>query len=136
MTINEYQKSAMRTNDGFCNDRLLREARRFAELSMIYGHKDAVTIIGYDPGELINGALGLPGESGEVADLIKKGIFHDHNINIGDLVKELGDVCWYLALICHSINIPLEEIMSENIEKLKRRYPEGFSSEASINREE
>lgn len=136
MTINEYQQLAMRTNDGFCNDRLFRNARQFAEWSTLYDHKDAVTIVGFDPGELINGALGLTGEAGEVADLIKKDIFHEHNINIGDLVKELGDVCWYLALICHSINIPLEEIMSENIEKLKRRYPDGFSSEASINREE
>ena len=87
-------------------------------------------------GELLNGALGLTGEAGEVADMIKKHIFHGHDLPPEDLVKELGDVCWYLALICHACGISIEHIMEKNIEKLRKRYPDGFSTEKSINRAE
>jgi len=90
----------------------------------------------YDPGELLNGALGLTGEAGEVADMIKKHIFHGHELNRGELVKEIGDCAWYLALLCYAIEISLEEVMIANIEKLQNRYPEGFSESASINRTE
>ena len=126
MTIKEYENLAMRTNDGKCTNRV--------------GGKASAWIIGneieIDPGELLNGALGLTGEAGEVADAIKKFIFHGHDLDRDGLIKELGDVCWYLALLCHAIDVPLEEVMIRNIEKLKKRYPEGFSESASINREE
>lgn len=130
MTINDYQNQAMRTNDGSCYDRLFEKA-----LDYLDNLQDELKIV-TDPGELLNGALGLTGESGEVADLIKKYLFHGHDLDKDELVKELGDVCWYVALLCHAIGVSLEEIMSRNIEKLKKRYPEGFSSEASINRTE
>lgn len=83
---------------------------------------------------MLNGALGITGEAGEVADLIKKHVFHGHDLDRGEIVKELGDVCWYVALLASSIGVGLDEILERNIEKLKRRYPEGFSSVASINR--
>lgn len=136
MTIKEYENLAMRTNDGKINDRVLLETDRFAHWLQEYDHEDAVKICGCDPGELLNGALGLTGEAGEVADSIKKTIFHGHKMDYDGLVKELGDVCWYLALLCHAIDVPLEEVMIRNIEKLKKRYPEGFSESASINRKE
>jgi len=129
MKINEYQELAMRTNDGNCNVRVLNHCFDYEDLEIS-------KIICCDPGELLNGALGLTGESGEVADTIKKHIFHGHDLKKDDLTKELGDVCWYLALLCNAIDISLEEVMSRNIEKLKRRYPEGFSESASINRTE
>jgi NTP pyrophosphatase (non-canonical NTP hydrolase) len=85
-------------------------------------------------GALLNGALGLTGEAGEVADIIKKYVFHGHNIRLPELIKELGDVCWYIALISSALGVDLEVILRENVKKLNDRYPEGFSSEASINR--
>lgn len=127
MTINEYQNLAMRTNDGLCNSRVLGKGLTYTTDR----NEDSV-----NPGELINGALGLTGEAGEVADMIKKYIFHRHNLDKEELVKELGDVCWYVALLSYVIGVPLEEILSTNIEKLKKRYPEGFSEENSINRRE
>lgn len=136
MTIKEYENLAMRTNDGKINQRVSVETSTFEYRLEDYDHKDAVKICGYDPGELLNGALGLTGEAGEVADSIKKTIFHGHKMDYDGLVKELGDVCWYLALLCHAIDVPLEEVMTRNIEKLKKRYPEGFSESASINRKE
>ncbi|MGN7478988.1 nucleoside triphosphate pyrophosphohydrolase family protein [Solibacillus silvestris] len=83
---------------------------------------------------LANWGLGLTGEAGEVGDLIKKAVFHDHVIDQVEIKKELGDVLWYLAQIATSAGLSLEEVATENIEKLKRRYPDGFSTEASINR--
>ena len=136
MTPTEYQALAMRTNDGKCIERLLIKVSTFNKALEKYGREDALVICGCDPGELFNGALGLPGEAGEVADLVKKYIFHGHDLNRGELVKEIGDVCWYLALLCHAIDISLEEVMIANIEKLRNRYPEGFSESASINRTE
>ena len=83
---------------------------------------------------LINSAMGLCGESGEVIDLIKKHLFQGHELNKDDLLKELGDVAWYLAEAAYALDVSLEEICQKNIEKLKKRFPEGFDSNKSINR--
>jgi len=80
--------------------------------------------------------MGLAGETGEVVDYLKKCVFHGHDLDKEKLTKELGDVLWYLARIADDCSISLEQIMIENIEKLKRRYPEGFSVERSVNRDE
>lgn len=82
------------------------------------------------------GALGLAGEGGEVADLIKKHLFHDHPLDPNKLSLEAGDVLWYLATIATANGVKLSQLAQMNVEKLKRRYPDGFSSEASINRTE
>lgn len=79
-------------------------------------------------------AVGLAGEAGEVADHIKKGVFHQHGIDQGKLEKELGDVLWYVAALCTTAGLLLEDVMRLNIEKLKKRYPNGFSSEDSKRR--
>lgn len=87
---------------------------------------------------LINGALGLCGESGEVADIIKKHTMQGHPMNRERIAEELSDVYWYLAETATAIGYTLDEIQRMNVEKLLRRYPdkEGFSAERSINREE
>jgi NTP pyrophosphatase (non-canonical NTP hydrolase) len=108
MTINEYQALAMRTASG-----------------MNYEHH----------GMLMNGALGLCGESGEVADIVKKATFQGHELDINHVAKELGDVAWYLAVSATAIGVDLETILKMNIDKLRKRYPDGFSSERSQHRE-
>ena len=108
MTINEYQKLAMVTLN--------------PELSK----KDV----------LINGVMGLCGESGEAIDIVKKHLHQGHELDKEKLAKELGDIAWYLAETAWALDIPLEEILQGNIEKLKRRFPEGFSAERSIMRTE
>lgn len=107
MTPNEYQKAAMRTSS--------------KDLS-VNKH-------------LLNGALGLAGESGEVADIVKKAMFQGHTINREHIAKELGDVLWYVAETATAIGYDLETIMQMNVDKLMKRYPEGFSAERSQNRE-
>ncbi len=79
-----------------------------------------------DPGGLLNGCLGLSGETGEVVDAIKKVLFHGKERNDQEIKKELGDVLWYVALIAESLGYSMDEIMEQNIDKLKKRYPEGF----------
>lgn len=108
MKINEYQELAMTTLN--------------KELS-----KDQV---------LVNSGMGLCGEAGEVIDIIKKWYAHGHDLHKDELIKELGDVAWYLAEAAYALEVPLEEVFERNIEKLKKRYPEGFSTDKSINREE
>lgn len=107
MTINEYQRLAMAT------------------LNPELDKKDV----------LINGVMGLCGESGEAIDIVKKWLAQGHDLDRAKLAKELGDIAWYLAETAYALEIPLEDILQANIEKLKKRYPEGFSSERSLNRE-
>jgi NTP pyrophosphatase (non-canonical NTP hydrolase) len=85
---------------------------------------------------LVNYAMGLAGESGETVDYLKKVLFHGHDLEAEKVASELGDVLWYISGICTVLNISLEEVALYNIEKLSKRYPDGFSQEASINREE
>jgi NTP pyrophosphatase (non-canonical NTP hydrolase) len=87
-------------------------------------------------GNLNQSGFGLAGESGEVVDEIKKVIFHGHFADRDRFKKELGDVLWYLTDIATTLGLTLSEIAEHNIEKLEKRYPNGFSSEDSINREE
>ncbi len=85
---------------------------------------------------LLMGALGLAGECGEVIDIIKKVIFHQHYLDPDKLVRELGDVLWYLACIAQAAHISLDDVATTNIAKLKARYGDAFSVEKSINRAE
>ena len=80
-------------------------------------------------------ALGLCGESGEVADLVKKHKYHGHDLPSNKLHEELGDILWYVAEMATTLGFSLEHIALMNVRKLRKRYPEGFSSERSINRE-
>ncbi len=106
MTINEYQQLAMTTlNKEIPQDQLI-----------------------------INACMGLSGECGEVNDLIKKHMFQGHPLDRDDLINELGDIAWYLAEAATALNVDLETILQGNIDKLKKRFPDGFSTEKSINR--
>lgn len=84
---------------------------------------------------LANAALGL-GEAGEIQNLIKKHIYHGHDLDVDKIVDECGDQLFYIAWMLDLVGTTMSWAMQQNIEKLKRRYPDGFSSERSINREE
>ena len=85
---------------------------------------------------LINGVMGLCGESGEAIDIVKKWLAQGHELDKEKLAKELGDICWYLAETATALDLSLEDIMAANIEKLRKRYPEGFDTERSVNRKD
>ena len=107
MTGNEYQQDALRTVSDRERDDLLTE-----------------------------GVLGLSGETGEVSDIVKKYKYQGHALNEKGLAKELGDIAWYLAITAHAIGYSLDEILLMNMDKRRKRYPEGFAKERSLNREE
>lgn len=121
MTGKEYQNLAMRTNDGGSESRLKNAI-----------HTSNVINIA----DLLVGAIGLCGEAGEVCEQVKKGVFHAHGLNPEQITKELGDVMWYVAMCCDALRISLDDVMKGNIDKLRKRYPDGFSTDASIHREE
>ncbi|KLA33876.1 nucleoside triphosphate pyrophosphohydrolase family protein [Bacillus bombysepticus] len=93
-------------------------------------------------GRVLNAALGLSGEAGEVADIVKKAIFHGHGFdpahcpgeeegNTYKIALELGDILYYISIMSHEMGYTLEDIAQMNIAKLAKRYPDGFSREAS-----
>ena len=85
---------------------------------------------------LINGVMGLCGESGEAIDIVKKHLHQGHALDQEKLIKELGDIAWYLAETAYALDVDLDEVLRKNIAKLKARYPAGFDTERSIYREE
>lgn len=84
---------------------------------------------------LLHGAMGLSTEAGELMDALKKHIFYNKPLDRSNLFEELGDLFWYMALICDELDFDFETIMQKNIEKLKVRYGHKFSSERSENRD-
>jgi NTP pyrophosphatase (non-canonical NTP hydrolase) len=91
-------------------------------------------LMGADKGDRASYALGLAGEAGEVCDLLKKHWGHGHVLQYAKLRKELGDVLWYVTALGLQFGLSLQEIAEANVAKLSARYPNGFSSEASIAR--
>lgn len=81
-------------------------------------------------------ALGLTGEAGEYADAIKKHLYHGHDLDLGAAKKELGDVLWYIAVAADLLGLKLSDVAQCNVDKLRARYPEGFSTKASKARED
>ena len=108
MQVNEYQKAAMAT------------------LNLALDKKDV----------LINSVMGLCGESGEAIDIVKKWLMQGHELDREHLVRELGDVAWYLAEAATALDVPLEAVFQGNLDKLRQRFPNGFDTEASVNRKE
>ena len=84
---------------------------------------------------LVNAVMGLCGESGETVDLVKKHLFQGHPLDRDKLIKELGDVAWYLAEAATALDVPPTAILQGNLDKLHRRYPDGFTVERSLHRE-
>ena len=83
---------------------------------------------------LINSVMGLCGESGEAIDIVKKWLMQGHDLDKEHLIKELGDIAWYLAEAATALDVPLETVLQGNLDKLRQRFPNGFSTEASVHR--
>ncbi len=85
------------------------------------------------------GGLGTAGEGGEVADVIKKILHHrEHGQTVeqktaqlyNKLVKEMGDVYWYLEYLCATLGISVEDVQVANVEKLRERHPNGWTAQS------
>ena len=87
------------------------------------------------PTEIVcNMCMGIAGEAGEVVDYLKKVGFHGHEFDKNTLIKELGDLSWYMTVLADYFGINMEDVLSANIEKLKKRYLNGWSEADSIKR--
>lgn len=76
----------------------------------------------------IHAGVGLATETGEIQDTIKKHLFYEQPLDVENLLEEAGDILWYAALLIDACNSNLDDVMQQNIEKLRKRYPEKFSS--------
>lgn len=121
MTGNEYQELAMRTNIPNTKEYLQDKINSNMTVNI---------------SEVLNASLGLSGEVGELNDMIKKFIYHKTPMDEGHFKKEIGDICWHIAQMCHACGYELDDILQMNIDKLKSRYPDGFSIERANNRKE
>ena len=110
MTLNEYQKEAMRTVSGI------------VEIN--------------SENLMLQGAMGLNGEAGEVIDILKKYMFQGHDLDKDHVAKECGDCLWYLAILAKGAGYTLDEIAEMNKAKLRNRYPDGFEADKSLHRAE
>ena len=108
MDLDEYQRQAART----LNPALDRERR------------------------LMDAAAGLAEEAGETLGRVRKHVYVGHPLDREGLVKELGDALWCLAAVATALDVPLHEVAEANLAKLRRRYPDGFSAERSLGRDE
>jgi len=135
MTPNEYQKEALRTEQPTSTvhngTNYIMLARGSGKTSMLQNAIETEVKMN----RLINGLMGLNGEAGEAIDILKKHLFQGHELDKDHLAEELGDVAWYLAVTADALGYSLEEILQMNIEKLQKRYPDGFDYERSVNRE-
>ena len=82
-----------------------------------------------------NMCMGIAGEAGELVDCVKKVLYHGHEYDRGKVIAEAGDVLWYLTALLNKADISLEEVVNYNKAKLRKRYPDGFDPQRSVNRE-
>ena len=108
MTLDEYQTEAMRAAAGVA--------------------------AASDENLMLNGAMGLNGEAGEVIDILTKHMFQGHDLDVEHIAKECGDCLWYLAILAKGAGYTLDEIAEMNKEKLRKRYPDGFEAGRSLHR--
>jgi NTP pyrophosphatase (non-canonical NTP hydrolase) len=105
-TLNEYQRAAARTmNTGLSEQE-----------------------------QLVDAAAGLAEEAGEVLGLVRKHAYMGHALDRDAITKELGDALWCLAAVATTLATELDEVAAKNLEKLQRRYPQGYSDQASRSR--
>ena len=84
--------------------------------------------------QVSNMIFGANGELGEVTDILKKHLYQGHRINKQHLAEEIGDTLFYIVNLCTLYNLDVEDILQANVDKLKKRFPNGFESNRSINR--
>jgi len=84
---------------------------------------------------LLHAMIGMCTEAGEIQDQMKKAIFYGKVLDKTNLVEELGDVMWYIAVACDTLGVSLEEVMAKNNAKLEARYGKVFTETAALNRD-
>ena len=133
-SMNELSNAIMEFGDFF--EEWIKQTESYTDLALKTLNKDV-----FEQKDLIlNASLGLSGEVGEVNDIIKKYMYHGHKLDDDTkekIILELGDVCWYVALMAWAIDkTKFEDVLNKNIAKLEKRYHGEFTTEKSVNRKE
>ncbi|AVO23067.1 pyrophosphatase [Bacillus phage Anath] len=118
----DYKSFSVREVKGMTEEQYRKEIKRTMNDEIEFKHKVAML------------SMGMMGEAGEICDTLKKHIYHGHALNYDELVKEFGDLEWYLQHLKMLLVIDNEDVRQKNIDKLRARYPEGFSEKASVER--
>lgn len=84
--------------------------------------------------QVSNMIFGANGELGEVTDILKKHLYQGHRIDKQHLAEEIGDTLFYIVNLCTVYNLDVEDILQKNVDKLRKRFPNGFEADRSINR--
>jgi len=82
----------------------------------------------------LHATLGICGEAGEIADAIKRWQCYDRELDMDNVKEEIGDMLYYLKALCLCTGTDLQECAELNQIKLQKRYPDGFTTAASIER--
>lgn len=84
---------------------------------------------------LLHSRDGICSEAGEYADQYKRHVYYKQPLNETNLIEELGDLLWYIALACNVLGITMRQVMVANAQKLRKRYPQKFTVENAVNRD-
>jgi NTP pyrophosphatase (non-canonical NTP hydrolase) len=87
------------------------------------------------PPEMLHAMLGITSEAGEVADQFKRHLIYGKELDVVNLMEEMGDLFWYCAILSHHLDVSFETVMYRNIAKLRARYPDKFTKDSAINRD-
>lgn len=119
-TLNRFQMEALRTASVYADPAI--------EKSVF-----ALGLAG-ESAEALELAIRMSVKAGRISDIVKKEIGHGHPEDKDKMLKELGDLMWYIAALSNSYGYTLSDVATANVNKLRARYPSGFESERSINR--
>ena len=93
------------------------------------GDEDCTEVVNKIDNDTLHGIMGIATESTELVQLLLKTLAYNDKFDRVNLSEEIGDIMWYIALLCTANDLSLENIMQQNIDKLKLRYPEKFTEE-------
>jgi NTP pyrophosphatase (non-canonical NTP hydrolase) len=91
--------------------------------------------LGSDLNNQLHMAIGASTETNELLDAYKKWFAYGKEIDLVNVKEEIFDTCWYLFNLCRMLDIDIEQGLQNNIDKLRARYPEKFTSEKALNRD-
>ena len=115
------------TSDNYVENAIKTESVDFDKIKDRLSNKDTI--------RLLHAAMGASTETGEFVDMLKKHIFYGKDIDFVNAKEEIGDVLWYAAIAADVLKETMNNIMTVNIKKLKKRYPDKFTENDAINRD-
>lgn len=122
----KYEEEALATLSNKCYFHPAIQSNQHESMSH---HPDVVSV------DILHGAIGISTEAGEILDAVKKSIFYGKPFDLVNLQEEIGDCFWYLAILAKEAGMSFEDIQTQNVAKLKKRYPEKFTEEKALNRD-